>query len=117
MAQVTDWIAQLVGGRKVRRAEVGLAKSIAPGTLESIRVETDHPRAPVIDVVLDPEKGHQAHVFTRMFGRTSMGGTGTPSTMGIPVIEITPDPAEPDRYVRLYLRPDGITVSTKDIYW
>lgn len=114
MAHVTDWIARLVGGREVRRSDAGLLKSIAPGTLESVEVATDHPRIPLVRVTLDPSKGHHAHVFTRVFAGTGDGWAGQGS-IGVPVIEIVPDPAEPNRAVRVCLMPDGsLLVSTKD---
>jgi hypothetical protein len=116
MAWVTDWVARLVGGREIRKLD-GLTQDIAPGSLESIRVCTDHPAAPVIDVVLDPSLGHHASVFTRVMAQSGAMTSGS-GKLGVPVIHVVTDPAEPNRWVRLYLTPDGrIVVSTKDLYW
>ncbi len=113
MAHVLDWVARLVGGGHIRRSDAGLVKSIAPGSLESITVTTDHPCVPFVRVELDPSKGHHAHVFTRVFGGTGEGWAGQVG-LGVPVIEVVPDPAEPSRFVRVCLMPDGILVTTKD---
>jgi glycerol-3-phosphate acyltransferase PlsY len=113
VAFVTDWLARLVGGREVRKLD-GLTQEINPGSLESIRVLTDHPAVPVLDVVLDPSKGHHASVFTRV---TQQSGLGAAGKMGVPVIHVVTDPAEPDRWVRVYLTPERIVISTRDLYW
>jgi hypothetical protein len=104
-------MAQLVGGKRLRKLD-GLTQEILPGHLESLRIHTDHPSARVVDVELEPRLGHHASTFTRV-ERNNQGGV-----TGIPIIHVTPDPAEPDRWVRLYLHPDGrIILSTKDLYW
>jgi hypothetical protein len=113
MPEMTDWVAHLVGGRQVRRRDIGLMKDVAPGSVERFVVATDHPAVRTVSVELDPEKGNFAGTFTRHMRQANGSGS-----LDVVVVEVVPDPAEPERFVRLYLFPDGsVTLSTKDLYW
>lgn len=112
MAHIVDWVAALVGGRTLKRRERMELGAIPAGHLECVNLETDHSAIPLIRLELTPERGDSAHAFTRTM--THPAGKGSVS---VPVVEVRPDPADPTRFVRVYVLPDRLVVSTRDLYW
>ena len=112
MAHVLDWVASLVGGRTLRRGERAELRSVGPGQIETVEVETDHRLMPLVRLELQPERGDAAHVFTRVMRHPAGAGE-----LATPVFEVAPDPAAPDRFVRVYLMPEGILITTRDRYF
>ena len=111
--EMINWQALLINGRTVSRAEIGSMKDVAPGTVKQFIVSTNHPVVHTICVELDEKKGNFAGAFTR-----HMRQVNGPGSLDVVVVEVIPDPAEPNKYVRLYLFPDGtLTLSTKDLHW
>lgn len=118
MAEVLDWRAITADGkvlsREPQQSVIHIAGALPDGTVEAIKqmnVATDHLTMPLVQIEVDPWKGQTMRVFTR---RSVTLGGGVP--MNIPVMEIIPDPAHPERFVRLYMYPNGPVLSTIDRY-
>lgn len=115
MGEMLDWVAHLVGGKVVRRRDTGLMKDVAPGSVERFVVSTDigHVDARTVEVLVDPKRGGFAGTFTRWF----RGVNGAQEHSAV-VIEVIPDPADPERFVRLYILSNGrLVLSTQDLYF
>jgi hypothetical protein len=113
--EILDWKARLEGGRVFSRQELLATKHdqvlLRAGLLvgaQLVRVETDHPLAPVLSIKLRPGEG------VRMFTRRGVGTKGGPDA-SVPVVEVVPDPANPESFVRMYLTGGGIVLSTEDL--
>jgi hypothetical protein len=110
MSQVVQWSTVRSDGTQ----EIGTG-GVPQGEFKSIGLTTSGGRQTTI--TLRPELGERARVFTR---RTMVCGpniVGTGDTKDTVVVEITPDPANPDKFVRMYIN-DGIqtVISTEDLY-
>ena len=75
-------------------------------------VETDHPAARAVRLLVDPKRGENLRAFTRKSQRQTQEGVVT-GMDAVPVLEITT--ASGDR-VRLYLYEDGPVLTTADLY-
>jgi hypothetical protein len=119
MAEVLDWKAVTADGKVLNRepqqSVIHISGALPDGTVEAIKqmnVLTDHLTMPLVQVEVDPWVGQTMRVFTRR--SATLGADG--ASMSIPVMEIIPDPAHPERFVRLYLYPSGPVISTIDRY-
>jgi len=97
-----------------RQEFVGTA-NLPLGFLRSIAVQTTHPAAGIIKAVCKPELEETIRVFTRRSMATTMGGQPIGDTGETVVIEIA-NAVTPGRFVRLYLRNDGIVLSSEELH-
>jgi hypothetical protein len=119
MAEVLDWKAITADGKVISRepqmSVIHIPGAQVDGTVEAIKqmnVATDHLLMPLVQVEVDPWAGQTMRVFTRR--TATLGADGRQAS--IPVMEIVPDPAHPEKFVRLYLYPNGPVFSTIDRY-
>lgn len=119
MAEVLDWKAITADGKIISRepqmSVIHIPGAQPDGSVEAIKqmnVLTDHLTMPVVQVDVDPWKGQTMRVFTRR--SATLGADGRQDS--IPVMEVIPDPAHPEIFVRLYLYPNGPVLSTIDRY-
>ena len=119
MSEVLDWKAVTADGkilnREPQQSVIHIAGALPNGTVEAIKqmnVLTDHPAMPIVQVEVDPWAGQTMRVFTRR--AATLGADGL--QLSVPVMEVIPDPAHPERFVRLYMFPGGPVLSTVDRY-
>lgn len=118
MPQVLDWTATEVGnpGRTISRGEVPSIASLQLERIKTMSVATDHPMAGLVRASLRPEQGEQIRVFTRRRAEVNAATGAQVSDSGTVVIEITPDPSCPEKFVRLYIHNNGLLLSTEDLF-
>ncbi len=113
MSLIVDWTAVCGDGLTIPRAQ-GLSPSELPhDAVRRIDLVTDHPTMRGVRAVIRPGSGERIKFYNR---RSMTAGTGAGVSFGsIPVVEITPDPARPEKKVRVFLHADGIVISTEDL--
>ena len=118
MPQVLDWTATEVGnpGRTISRGEVPSIASLQLERIKAMAIATDHPNAGVVRASLRPEQGEQIRVFTRRKAVISAASGEHIDDSGTVVIEIVPDPASPEKFVRLYIHNNRLLLSTEDLF-
>ena len=118
MPQVLDWAATEVGnpGRTISRGEVPSIASLQLDRIQTMAIATDHPMAGLVRASLRPEQGEQIRVFTRRRAEIKASNGEQVGDSGTVVIEITPDPASPEKFVRLYIHNNGLLLSTEDLF-
>lgn len=118
--EILDWRAMLIDGQSMEKRDVLSIDNVPKDRLTDLKLSTTSPRAPVVQLVVDPREGEQAHMFTRRMMRVGMraGGTATSTPSGthvsVVVLEVTP---RRDGKVRLYVHPDRLILSTQDLYF
>ena len=115
MPKLLDWTATSADGIPLSRQEFVGTANLPLGFLRSMNIQTSHPAARGIRVACKPEHDETIRVFTRRSMASTMGGQPLGEVGETVVIEIG-NAITPGRFVRLYLRADGIVLSSEELH-
>jgi hypothetical protein len=113
--KVLDWRGLSADGLPLTRAEFIGTGNLPMGVVREMVVATDHPAAPRVKAKCSPEADESIRVFTRRTAPFSAGGGPVGEADDTVVIEIA-NAVTPGRFVRMYLRNDGIVLSSEELH-